>query len=368
MPFCLGGNLDSCVRSHFRPSSRSRRRVGNIFSESVIPFTEDTGTGSSISLGSMCKIPSSDGTVLTVSSDGTTKNEDAMPTVFEYDTDEIAPNERQVRLWFLQLLEALLHLQKKGVCHSNINCSNILMESKAGNNLVLIDFSRALRIPYKDDSNTGGVADVSQGSNRLLIRGASVEHKRRTVASVEYRSSSKSTVPQRRSRSEVSLRNRKNVPVPAKAPKSKHASSYRQFYTAPEILEGQPFDGCTIDLWSVGVVLYVMLTGTLPFQVPNVEMDRRYRQINNGHLIAVISTTDCRVSDDAMNLLQNMFWRDPRKRLTLNEVLVHPWITMTETDFSPERSPLNSTIGSPNGPPPYNLRKKTKKQEEGSSY
>ena len=79
-----------------------------------------------------------------------------------------SPDEKQARIWFRQLLEALLHFQKKGVVHRHLSLENILVE--ANNNLVVIDFGLALRVPYADTSNYGGVSDVSEGNSRLLIK------------------------------------------------------------------------------------------------------------------------------------------------------------------------------------------------------
>jgi serine/threonine protein kinase len=167
-----------------------------------------------------------------------------------------------------------VHLQQKGICHRDLSLENILLEDD--NNLVLIDFGLALRVPYKDNSNVGGVADVSEGTNRLLMKA--------------------------------------------------QGQSGTLKYLAPEIIEREDFDGFAADLWSAGVLLFVFLVGLAPFQLPSCA-DFRYAHINKGNLKELMAANlQEPVSDEACDLLQNMLWRDPRKRLTLAQVLQHPWV------------------------------------------
>ena len=186
------------------------------------------------------------------------------------------PEERQTRIWFRQLLDALLHLQKKGICHHDLSLDNFVLQDN--NNLVLIDFGLAIRVPYADRSNYGGVCDVSEGTDRLLI------HAQGLCGNLTY--------------------------------------------LAPEILEGdEAFDGFTVDLWSAGVILFVLLVGLAPFKWPN-SADVRYAQIKRGKLKDLMCAhLKNPVSDEACDLLQNMLWRDPRQRLTLAQILQHPWVT-----------------------------------------
>ena len=41
-------------------------------------------------------------------------------------------------------------------------------------------------------------------------------------------------------------------------------------YAAPEIIDGEPYDGCAADVWSCGIILYTSLSGTLPFDSESI--------------------------------------------------------------------------------------------------
>jgi serine/threonine protein kinase len=187
-------------------------------------------------------------------------------------------NEVQTRIWFRQLLDCLLHLQQKGMCHRDITLENLMLD--ANNNLVMIDFGLALRVPYVDTSNYGGVADVSEGNCRRLI--------------------------------------------------TKQGQSGNLAYLAPEVVEPEnEFDGFAVDLWSAGVILFILLVGLAPFEWAHMT-DYRFRQINKGKLKDLLKGMDVQISDDACHLMQNMLWRNPRKRLTLAQLLSHRWVVGSE--------------------------------------
>lgn len=59
------------------------------------------------------------------------------------------PNENQSRTLFNQLLQGIFHLQRKGVCHSNLSLENIYVD-RNDQNLVITDLGRSMRVPYND--------------------------------------------------------------------------------------------------------------------------------------------------------------------------------------------------------------------------
>lgn len=339
------------------------------------------------SINSNLEVMPSDYTVRTVSSDGTMFTSDdntstgtsTMFTVYEKDGSinnqrVISQYESSVRILFLQLLEALQHLQRKGVSHRNISTSSFLIvvadhaNVSSFNNVVLTDFTSAVRVPYQDDSNVGGIADVSQGSNRLLIRNTDYRPRatrspsngasRSLVTPVGVSNDTTRTAQSQSPRArryhsttspssstrhyQTSKKSTSSTIAAVHLPGRKTASTNRQRlpFIAPELLEGQPYDGYTVDLWSAGVLLYVMLLGTVPFHSPNITTDVQYRQINLGQLKLLIKQQQTvngtqphqyAISDEVLDLLQNMLWYDPRKRLTLQDVLMHPWIRSHHT-------------------------------------
>ncbi|KAI9314212.1 kinase-like domain-containing protein [Dichotomocladium elegans] len=92
-------------------------------------------------------------------------------------------------------------------------------------------------------------------------------------------------------------------------------------YASPEIVRGKPYDGQSTDVWSCGVVLYAMLAGHLPFDDSHVS--RLLAKIKLGKFVPLPS----HVSREAADLIKSMLTVDPSKRITLDAVLAHPWLT-----------------------------------------
>jgi len=113
-------------------------------------------------------------------------------------------------------------------------------------------------------------------------------------------------------------------------------------YLAPEIVKSTPFDGYAADLWAVGVMLCGMLFGTdAPFAWASHE-DRRFVEISvKGNLKGLSTKWEVTnpnkkakatpVSDDALDLIQNVLRAEPSDRLTLQQVLEHPWVLAKAT-------------------------------------
>lgn len=89
-------------------------------------------------------------------------------------------------------------------------------------------------------------------------------------------------------------------------------------YAAPEVISGRLYSGPEVDVWSCGVILYVMLCGRLPFDdeyIPTLFM-----KINKG-----IYTLPPYLSPEAKELLSSMLVVDPVKRISIAEIQQLPW-------------------------------------------
>jgi len=87
---------------------------------------------------------------------------------------------------------------------------------------------------------------------------------------------------------------------------------------APEVIEGKPY-GYSCDMWSLGVILYVMLSGRYPFNGKNLENEI----INNSHSFP--KNVWGKFSPQCTYFIDRLLNKDPSKRLTADEAFKHPW-------------------------------------------
>jgi calcium/calmodulin-dependent protein kinase I len=97
-------------------------------------------------------------------------------------------------------------------------------------------------------------------------------------------------------------------------------------YVAPEVLKNEPY-GKAVDMWSLGVILYILLCGFPPFYHESTAA--LYKMIKKGEYdFPDPYWTD--ISDNAKNLVKCLLTVNPTKRYTAEQVLAHPWIAGTE--------------------------------------
>ena len=81
------------------------------------------------------------------------------------------------------------------------------------------------------------------------------------------------------------------------------------------------------DVWSLGVMLFIMLTGVPPVAAA-YDLDDRYRIICDGGLGEILKQWNFHLSSDAVDLLYNLLRPNPNDRLTIKEIIEHPWTRM----------------------------------------
>jgi serine/threonine protein kinase len=101
-------------------------------------------------------------------------------------------------------------------------------------------------------------------------------------------------------------------------------------YVSPEILQKLPYSGCKSDVFSLGVILYSMLFSQLPFDFKERVHEVVYS--NRPHPSLKFPTRDeethieFNVNDLAKDLLMKMLEPDPKKRISLEDIVKHPWV------------------------------------------
>ncbi|KAF8167198.1 snf 1 [Crassisporium funariophilum] len=119
-------------------------------------------------------------------------------------------------------------------------------------------------------------------------------------------------------------------------------------YAAPEVIRGGVYAGPEIDVWSSGVILYVMLCGRLPFEDDDVQV--LFSKISQGTF-----DMPSHLSHDARSLITAMLAVDPVKRITIPEITQHPFFTTDLprylTPLPPAPGPVLGTLSSLVTPP-----------------
>ncbi|KJZ74606.1 hypothetical protein HIM_05956 [Hirsutella minnesotensis 3608] len=113
------------------------------------------------------------------------------------------------------------------------------------------------------------------------------------------------------------------------------------YFAAPELLQARAYTGPEVDIWSFGIVLYVLVCGKVPFD--DQSMPALHAKIKKG-LVDYPSW----LSSECKHLMSRMLVTDPKQRATMQEVMCHPWMTKSfggpPDNFLPAREPLTQPL------------------------
>ncbi|XP_076423426.1 sperm motility kinase-like [Peromyscus maniculatus bairdii] len=112
------------------------------------------------------------------------------------------------------------------------------------------------------------------------------------------------------------------------------------FYCAPELFGEEAYDGLATDVWSLGVLLFLMVTGHFPFRARSVERVKE-------HILAANFKVPPHVSMDIYNVIVKLLIINPGRRPTIGQIMRFPIVRSSEA-----RSPPTSTQALPGTPSP----------------
>ncbi|EGT56456.1 hypothetical protein CAEBREN_20317 [Caenorhabditis brenneri] len=96
-------------------------------------------------------------------------------------------------------------------------------------------------------------------------------------------------------------------------------------YAAPELFSGKKYDGPEVDVWSLGVILYTLVSGSLPFDGQNLK-ELRERVLRGKYRIPFYMSTDCE------NLLKKFLVINPQRRSSLDNIMKDRWMNVGYED------------------------------------
>ena len=195
-------------------------------------------------------------------------------------------SETEARRFFVQILFGLHHIHSHGVAHHDISADNCMLDG-CPYRCVIIDFGMALRVPHSYiDDPSGAIDDVtdeSMGTTRRLIHSHN------------------------------------------------HCGKLR--YMAPEIYtKAYGFDGFAADIWSAGVILFLMITGKHPYERPELQDSGYYDLVSQNFywdicIVDPLTSWGREVSSESVDLLRIVLQPNPRKRATLSDIMSHVWLS-----------------------------------------
>lgn len=193
-------------------------------------------------------------------------------------------------------MEGLRYLHhESGICHRDLSPENVMVDPTTG--ALIIDMGMCLRVPYSSATpssattpapSTNALPPVSirEGQHKLLFR--------------------------------------------------EQGTCGKLPYMSPEIFRSRhPFDGEAADVWTTGTILFCMVTGNRSYERP-CSSDPQYYWMSHD-MPKLLSDWNVSLSPAGVHLLQNILQVNPRLRLTIQEILNHPWLAMP--DEIPPRMP-----------------------------
>ncbi len=185
-------------------------------------------------------------------------------------------NEKTSAFYMSQIVEGLLHCHQLGICHRDLKPENILINT---NGIVKItDFGLS-------NLYVGNDSKCNNGSREKLL----------------------------------------------------HTTCGTPNYVAPEILSGQGYNGFLADVWSIGIIMYTLLAGNVPFNEPSISA--LFDRVNKGNI-----KYPEYFSHLAINLLTSILVVDPVMRCELLFVKNHVWIKNNYSDHEELKCYVDDSI------------------------
>jgi serine/threonine protein kinase len=104
-------------------------------------------------------------------------------------------------------------------------------------------------------------------------------------------------------------------------------------FLAPEVFRGTANAGPPLDVWAMGVILFAMLCGRLPFEGPDLVGTKRPREaVIKSKIMKCQYKIDDNIGPEAKDLVRRMLQLDPAERMTIPEIFNHVWVRVATSN------------------------------------
>lgn len=215
-------------------------------------------------------------------------------------------SENVTKRYFKQIMDAVKFCHNRFVCHRDIKPENILLD--AHDNIKIADFGFASIMEPEPGSDMG--ADGNDTNTRLSTIGEDFENNGPIEPLRDFVPASDTSLPPKPNK----FRN-----LPSKRMQKMSTMCGTTQYMAPEIVNRDSYRGDKADIWSCGIVLFVLLAGYLPFDSHDSEIV--IRKIKAG-LFEIPSF----ISDLARDVITKMLTPNPLFRPGAKTLIGHEWL------------------------------------------
>jgi serine/threonine protein kinase len=234
-----------------------------------------------------------------------------------------AYSEREASKVLRAVCSTIAHLHHRGIVHGDIKPENIMLKDEnADADLELIDFGMAFRLNH--DGSNG--SDISSSTSSF-----SNEHNNVTP---EILLPSNYQENEKEKEKEVNKQSNNRLPIDLLIRKREKKRQRRMTnahrlgttaYAPPEVLQAKPV-GEGVDMWALGVIMFILLSGTHPFDLANDASDDEIEDNIIGSKLRFDDQVWEDVSPSAIELVRLLLSPDPHDRPSAEEALEHPWL------------------------------------------
>jgi len=238
-------------------------------------------------------------------------------------------DETTARSYFVQLIQGLEYMHEAKYVHRDLKPENMLLGGPANDTIKICDFGLSTWV--KEDKaiaeSEQQYYDATAASSASKDSSGGDKERRKSAWSIRtlFRLGGNATDLKNARRVSLTPGNMSNRMF--KMLQSRVGTPH---YVAPEVLTGLGYDGFEADVWSSGVILYIMLVGSFPFDKAIIEdfiaCIRECRPYDVASTFLLDREYLDPLSKNAQDLICQMLCTDSKKRITLAEVLAHPWV------------------------------------------